>query len=199
MTKIGQQADVDRATLRAWKRGSVRAFERIVKATMRRAFAVALGLVGNVEDAWDVSQDAYMAAHNARRSFDTERPFFPWFYKILRNRCLNHIERRTRRREISLDVLVERQDRTASPESVMIRKEQKEALWKVLFTLSPEHREIIILREFQELSYKEISEVLGVSAGTVMSRLFYARRALADALKQAGIQPFGWGEEQRGM
>ncbi|UCF05715.1 MAG: RNA polymerase sigma factor [bacterium] len=193
MTELEQTVDIDRQTLAAWKRGSVRAFETIVKATMQRAFAVALGIVGNVEDAWDLSQECYMAAHKARRSFDIDRPFFPWFYRILRNRCLNFIERRKRRREVSLDVLVERADRTVSPEIALIRREQKETLWKVLFTLSPEHREIIVLREFQELSYQEISSMLDIAEGTVMSRLYYARKALHDALKKAGVEPFGEG------
>jgi RNA polymerase sigma-70 factor (ECF subfamily) len=193
MTELEQTVDIDTQTLVAWKRGSAKAFETIVKSTMQRAFAVALGLVGNVEDAWDLSQECYLAAHKARRSFDTDRPFFPWFYRILRNRCLNFIERRKRRREISLDVLVERTDRAISPETALIRREQKEKLWKVLFTLSPEHREIIVLREFQELSYQEISHMLRIAEGTVMSRLYYARKALHDALKKAGVEPFGEG------
>ncbi len=179
-------AEIPKETLIAWKGGSVRAFEEIVTSTMRRAYAVALGIVGNSEDARDLSQESYMAAHNARASFDTDRPFFPWFYRILKNRCLNFIEKRSRRREISLDVLVERRDRGSTPDDVVIRKERIEALWKALFALSPEHREIIMLRSFQELSYKEISNVLGISEGTVMSRLVYARKALCEALEKSG-------------
>jgi RNA polymerase sigma-70 factor (ECF subfamily) len=177
-------AEIPKETLIAWKKGSVGAFEIIVKSTMRRAYAIALGIVGNSEDARDLSQEAYIAAHNARRRFDAERPFFPWFYRILRNRCLNFIEKRSRRREISLDVLVERKDRGCPPDEAVVRKEQIGALWKALFTLSAEHREIIMLRSFQELSYREISAVLGISEGTVMSRLFYARKALCEALER---------------
>lgn len=178
--------EISKETLIAWKNGSAGAFERIVKATMRRAYAVALGIVGNTEDARDLSQESFMAAHNARKSFDTERPFFPWFYRILRNRCLNFIEKRSRRREISLDVLVERKDHGSSPDDVVIRKERIESVWKALFTLTPEHREIIMLRSFQELSYREISEVLDISEGTVMSRLYYARKALCEVLERCG-------------
>ncbi|MCK4236292.1 MAG: sigma-70 family RNA polymerase sigma factor [Candidatus Krumholzibacteria bacterium] len=93
MTMPGQAADISKETLLAWKRGSVGAFEKIVRSTMKRAYSVALGLVGNIEDARDLSQESYMAAHHARKSFDVERPFFPWFYRILRNRCLNFIEK----------------------------------------------------------------------------------------------------------
>ncbi len=183
MSGIGKVVDISRETLVAWKGGSVRAFEEIVEATRARAYSVALGMVGNIEDARDLSQESFMAAHHARESFDAERPFFPWFYKILRNRCLNFIRKRTGRREISIDVLVEKESAQASPESVLVTKEKIEALWRGLFELSPEHREIIVLRCFQELSYREIADSLGISEGTVMSRLFYARKALCGVLE----------------
>lgn len=175
--------EISRETLLEWKRGSVKAFEKIVRATMRRAYSVALGFVGNTEDARDLSQESYMAAHHARKRFDANKPFFPWFYMILRNRCLNFIEKRSRRREISMDVLVEREARGLSPVDRLLRKESIDMVWRALFTLSPEHREIIVLRSFQDFSYREISEALGISEGTVMSRLFYARKALFEALK----------------
>lgn len=178
--------DVSRETLVAWKKGDSRAFDVIVRTTMRRAYAVALGIVGNAEDAWDLSQEAYMTAHRARKSFDVDRPFFPWFYRVLRNRCLNYVKKRTRRKEISLDVLEERAG-AGSADDALLRKERIEAVWKALFALSPEHREIIVLRNFQELSYEEISGTLGIPEGTVMSRLYYARRALLDALREQGL------------
>lgn len=181
-----QVSEISRETLVAWKRGSVKAFEEIVRSSMKRAYSVALGIVGNAEDARDISQECFMAAHKARKSFDVDRPFFAWFYRILRNRCLNFLKSRARRREISLDVLVERQDASPRPDDVVIRKERIDSVWKALFTLSPEHREIIVLRSFQELSYREIAQYLGISDGTVMSRLYYARKALAEALKETG-------------
>lgn len=176
-------AEIAKETLQAWRDGSVRAFEEIVRITMRRAFTVALGIVGNEEDARDLSQEAFMAAHRARATFDIERPFFPWFYRILRNRCLNFIRSRSGRREISVDVLVEQPCAGESPEGRAIRRERAEAVWRAIQELTPEHREIIILRTFQELSYREIADTLGISEGTVMSRLFYARKALYRLLK----------------
>lgn len=175
-------AEIAKETLRAWREGSVRAFEEIVRATMRRAYAVAVGIVGNEEDARDLSQEAFMAAHRARATFDIERPFFPWFYRILRNRCLNFIRSRSARREISAEVLVERPDAGESPEGRAIRRERAEAVWRAIQELTPEHREIVILRSFQDLSYREIAAALGISEGTVMSRLFYARKALLGLL-----------------
>ncbi len=178
--------EISRETLIAWKNGDTAAFDLIVRTTMRRAYAVALGIVGNAEDAWDLSQEAFMAAHRARKSFDADRPFFPWFYRVLRNRCLNHVKKRARRMEISLDVLEERASAEAT-DDLLLRKERIEIVWKTLFTLSPEHREIIVLRNFQELSYEEISRILSIPEGTVMSRLYYARRALLDALREQGL------------
>lgn len=183
MSRSGKVVDISRETLIAWKGGSVRAFEEIVEAARARAYSVAVGMVGNMEDARDLSQEAFMAAHHARKSFDADKPFFPWFYKILRNRCLNFIRKRKSRREISIDVLVEKESVQASPDAVLVTKEKVEALWRGLFELSPEHREIIVLRCFQELTYREIADSLGISEGTVMSRLFYARKALCRALE----------------
>jgi len=182
--------EVSRDTIIAWKKGDSGAFNAIVRATMRRAYAVALGIVGNAEDAWDLSQEAYMAAHRARKSFDADRPFFPWFYRVLRNRCLNYVKKRARRMEISLDVLEERAG-GSSADDLLLRRERIEAVWKALQTLSPEHREIIVLRNFQELSYKEISDILCIPEGTVMSRLYYARRALLEALREQGFGSVG--------
>ncbi len=189
------QADVvSRETLLAWKKGDKGAFEKIVRATMKRAYAVALGLVGNADDAHDLSQEAYIAAHRARKTFDVDRPFFPWFYRVLKNRCLNYLKKRARRREISLDVLEERAGRGCA-DGELLRKERIEMVWKALFTLSAEHREILVLRNFEELSYSEISGVLGVPEGTVMSRLYYARQALLEALRREGVGPADEGSE----
>lgn len=174
---------VSRETLLAWKKGDTKSFEIIVKSTMKRAFAIAVGIVGNPEDAKDLSQEAYIAAHRARKRFDENRPFFPWFYRLLRNRCLNFVARRSRRMEVSLDLVEYKFDSNSSPDGRLLQKERRETLWKALFELPPEQREIIVLRCFQEMSYREISRVLGVPEGTVMSRLFYARGALSRALK----------------
>ena len=124
-----------------------------------------------------------MTAHSARAAFDTERPFWPWFHRILRNLCLNFLRSKASRREISLDALVERPARNESPARSAIRSDRAAAVWKAIQQLTPEHREIIVLRSFEELSYREIAGALGISEGTVMSRLFYARRALYRLLK----------------
>ena len=175
--------DIAKDVLAAWVGGSERAFAVIVRATMKRAYSVALGFLGNAEDARDVSQEAYVAAHAARKRFDAERPFFPWFYRILRNRCLNALEKRLRRPEVSLDAVAERSDAGCDPARAHERRETAALVWKALFAIAPEHREIIVLRSFQELSYREIARTLDIPDGTVMSRLFYARQALREAIE----------------
>ncbi len=183
MSRPDQVEEISRETLRAWRSGSVDAFERIVKLTMRRTYSIALALVGDPDDARDLSQDAYIAAHRARRRFDAEKPFFPWFYRILKNKCLNFIKRRKRIKsaEIPLE-LIEDWDDECSPDRQLARRDKVMAVRKAISSLSPEHREVILLHTFEELSYAEISRFLGIPAGTVMSRLFYARKALMGAL-----------------
>ena len=196
MTVSDGTTDVSRETLLAWKEGSAEAFEEVVRTTMRRAYAVALGITGNSEDAHDLSQEAFMAAHRARASFDVDRPFCPWFYRILRNRCLNFLRKKAGRREVSIDALVEKPGRSESPETGVMRKERARALWRAIQELSPEHREIVILRSFQELSYREIAATLGISEGTVMSRLYYARRSLYGKLKDICDDLYREGDDQ---
>lgn len=196
MNSPDQAEGISRETFIAWKKGDKGAFEKIVRATMKRAYAVALGLVGNADDAQDLSQEAFIAVHRARKRFDIDRPFFPWFYRVLRNRCLNYLKRRAGRREISLDVLEERVGRGSTDEE-LLRGERIEMVWKALFTLSPEHREILTLRNFEELSYSEISGVLGLPEGTVMSRLYYARQALLEALRKEGAGPAEKGSDMQ--
>lgn len=183
MVKRIDDFDIPGDVISAWIGGNERAFAVIVKSTMKRSYSIALGLLGNPDDALEVSQEAYMAAHTARKKFDPSRPFFPWFYRILRNRCLNFLDKRVRRREVSLEVVSDREDRENDPELACDRKIIAASVWKALFSIPAEHREIIVLRSFQGMSYREIADVLGIPEGTVMSRLFYARSSLRSALE----------------
>lgn len=194
MKTPGTGTGISRETLIAWTQGRVEAYEKVVKATMKQSYAIALGFLGNEQDAKDASQEAYIAAHGARKSFDVNRPFFPWFHRILRNRCLNMLEKRVRSMEVSLDAIVDREEPGSSPERSRLKKKTAAMVWKALFSLSPEHREIIVLRSFQEYSYREIARVLDLSEGTVMSRLFYARKALREALRGMYGEPAADGE-----
>jgi len=180
----------ERELLRRCRRGERSAYEGIVTRYRGRAYRVALGLVGTPQDARDLTQEAFVRAFLKIDRFDVERPFFPWFYRILKNLCLTFLARRKRRGEVSIEpaepdgapMVLEAGG--VSPEQAAIREEQARLLWAAIHRLKEREREIIILRHFLDQSYAEIAESLGIPRGTVMSRLFYARRALRD---QVGV------------
>jgi len=169
------------------RKGNRHAFGELVKAYQRRAYVTAYGFVGNREDALDLAQEAFARAYRAMHRFDTGMPFYPWLHRIIRNACLNHLKKKRRHRETSLDELVESGHEVTcekdSPDHAAGLGELRGAVARAMATLSPEHREILVLRHFQELSYAEIAACLGVPQGTVMSRLHAARRALRNRME----------------
>lgn len=165
------------------QKGEPEAFGFLVEKYKRRAYFTALALVGSHDDALDLSQEAFVRAYRSIGKYNTRYRFFTWLYRILRNLCLNHLRNNRRRAEI----LQEAGDSVTgknpeNPSLLVERDEVKEAVWSALSDLKAHEREIIILRDFQELSYREISDALDCPLGTVMSRLFHARKALKDKL-----------------
>lgn len=171
------------------RKGSRAAFESLVGAYQRRAYAIAYGFVGNREDALELAQESFARAYKAMHRFDTRMPFYPWLYRIIKNACLNHLAKRRRRGEVSLSALMESgydpPARDSGPLEDAERGELRHAIAAALDLLSPDHQEILVLRHLQELSYAEIASCLGVPQGTVMSRLHAARRKLRGLLEQA--------------
>lgn len=159
------------------QKGHTEAYQVIVEHYMKRAYYIALGFVRNAQDAMDVSQESFIKAFRKIKRFDPGKPFFPWFYKLLKNLCLDHIKHRSRTQEIPLDearvLREEREDR-----------EMKEILWRGIEELPFEQREVIILRYFQQYSYQEIAEITARPVGTVMSSLYYAKKRLREAIKK---------------
>ncbi len=161
----------ERELLEAVQKGDKEAYGAIVKRYMHSAYYIALGFVHNQQDALDVSQDAFIKAFRKIKMFETSKPFFPWFYRLLRNLCIDQLKRKHRMRAIPLEdvhVLAEEKE----------DREMKETLWKGIEKLSFEQREIVILRYFRQFSYAEIAELIGKPIGTVMSSLFYAKKKL---------------------
>ena len=177
------------------QRGESVAFEPIVTRHMRRAASFALGWVGNRDDALDLSQEAFARAYRALRRFDADRPFYPWFHRILRNLCINHIGRSRYKREIPLEDAIPIRSGGASPQEIAERMELRELVWDGIARVSEQDREILILREFQDLTYAEIAEVLDIPKGTVMSRLHNARRRLRDRIAEISPVPITGTEE----
>ena len=159
------------------KRGNKGAYQLIVESYMQRAYYIALGFVRNAQDAMDISQESFIKAFRRIKSYDSERPFFPWFYKLLKNLCLDHLKRRSRIQEVPLE-----EDRVLRDEQE--DREMKEVLWKGIECLPVEQREVILLRYFQQLSYQEIAEITGKPVGTVMSSLYYAKKRLKEMIKK---------------
>lgn len=169
-----------------WKRGDKRAYEALVRRYMSDAFHVAYGFVGNAEDARDLSQEAFIRAYRSRARFDESRPFYPWLYRIIKNLCLNFVTRG--RSHVSIDDDENGAREIASPAPTALddleADERRRLVRAAIDRLSDDHREIIVLKNFKEHSYREISEILDIPIGTVMSRLFYARQALRELIEE---------------
>lgn len=173
------------------QRGERAAFGELVTRYMQRAYYTALGLVGNHDDALDLSQEAFARAFRARATIDAERPFFPWLYQIIRRLCFNHTrDQRSRRLKLEKagswlgDTTMGR--RPLAPDQAAERSELREQVGAAIERLAERERETLVLREFEGLRYREIAELLGIPIGTVMSRLYRARRSLASEIETAG-------------
>jgi len=168
--------------LKAAAKGDRKAFGQLVRAYQRRAYAAAYSLVGNREDALELSQDAFVKAFRAMKRFDVNMPFYPWLHRIVRNTSLNHLKKKKRRGESSLDELMESgfdaHDTSHTPMDRASRGELLKQIQYAMTQLTPEQQEILRLRHFMELSYGEIAEALEIPQGTVMSRLHGARKKL---------------------
>jgi RNA polymerase sigma-70 factor (ECF subfamily) len=169
------------------RRGSAEAFEVLVNRYMKDAYFIALGLVGNREDAMDLSQEAFVRAYRNIKQVKPGRKFFPWFYQILKNLCISHLRKRKYRKASSLDGEncpdVADTSNCFSPEAVADRNETTDRVWQAIARLDPKHREVIILRHFRNMSYEQIAAALFCNKGTVTSRLYYARKKLEEFLK----------------
>jgi RNA polymerase sigma-70 factor (ECF subfamily) len=171
------------------REGDRSAFASLVDRYMRRAYFAALGLVGSPDDAMDLSQEAFARAFRARRSLDPERPFYAWLYTILRRLCFNFIrDTHSRRRKLegaSPWMVAQARARAAEsqPERSARAAEIRERVGTAIEELPDREREMLVLKEFEGLKYREIAELVGVPIGTVMSRLYSARRRLARSLE----------------
>lgn len=181
-------AQDERGAIARAKRGDKAAFGALVRLHQRRAYAVAYGIVGNRDDAVDLAQDAFVRAFQAMGRFDTNLPFFPWLHRIVRNTCLNHLKRRNRRGETSLDALMDGgydpHSDGGTPADAAHAADQRAEIRAAMARLTPQQQEILRLRHLVELSYTEIAETLKIPVGTVMSRLHGARKALKAALEE---------------
>lgn len=147
------------------------------------AHALATQILGNADDAADAVQDAFATALSRPGTYDASKgPLRPWFMRVVRNRCLDMLRRR-RPADDSVDTV---SDPAPGPEQVLRKEQRSIVIRQALSRLSSDKREIIVLRDYMDLSYAEIAGVLDVAPGTVMSRLHRARLALKEALETDG-------------
>jgi RNA polymerase sigma-70 factor (ECF subfamily) len=200
------EAEEDRALIESAQRGDRTAFRRLVERHQRRAFAIALGMVRDENDARDLVQEAFLRVYRGLDRFQGGSSFFTWFYRIVTNLAIDFMRRPGRKetehddRRTQLDAadeadfpFVARID-GAEPLDAIHRQELAARLRAALDALPPYHRGVIMMREVEGMSYEEMAEAMSVSKGTIMSRLFHARqklqRALADCYaEQTGKAP----------
>ncbi len=156
--------------------GDGAAFAALVTRYQPVLFNVALRMLGNEEDARDAAQNAFVKAYEKLGTYDADRRFFSWIYRILTNECLN-LRRRPAMSLVGEDT-ADRRGTTDAVEAAERRRDVKRAI----LSLSPDYREVIVLRHFALLSYDEMSDAIGVPLKTVKSRLYSARQQLASAL-----------------
>ena len=175
--------------MRATKNGDGEAFDELVSKLRGRAFAVARSFVGSRDDAMELTQEAFLKTYRARDTYRESDPFLPWFHRILRNTCFSFLRKHKRLKRTSLTGCPDEDESdweieadVPDPSAGAEHGEAVEALTRSFERLSSRDREILTLRHFQELSYREIANSLGIPEGTVMSRLFHARRRLRDEL-----------------
>ena len=187
------QCEATRLMLAA-KQGDAQAFDLLVESLRGRAFHVARALVGSRDDAMELTQEAFLKVYKARETFREGEPFLPWFHRILRNACYSFLRERGRITERSVSARPAGIDEDApdydiadgedGPTDVLEAGERAELFWTAFRTLSARDREILSLRHFDELAYKQIAQALSIPEGTVMSRLFHARRRLREELEK---------------
>ena len=176
------------------KGGDMVAFEELVARHRDKIFARAYSMTRNEEDAIDLSQEAWVKAWQRLKQFQGQSSFATWITRITINLCLDHLRKQKRQRAESIEVLdeesggVERRMPVVmvNPTERLERGELRKRIDDALGQLSEAHRTVLVLHEFEEMEYKEIAKTMGCSIGTVMSRLFYARRKMAVLL--AGLK-----------
>lgn len=174
--------------------GDQQFYEPLVRAYEAEARRIALGILRDPDAASDAIQEAFVKAYRALRGFELGRPFRPWLLRIVRNQCRDMLRRGNAGPELErITPLLEARAVSESSSSSDVersesRRAAKDVLWAGLGRITVEHREVLVLKELEGLSYGEVAVALGVPEGTVASRLYHARRALRAALEEMGVQ-----------
>jgi RNA polymerase sigma-70 factor, ECF subfamily len=205
--KPGDNDDADdRALVERAKHGDHDAFRVIFERYRRRAYALALGVVKNPDAALDVVQDAFLRAHRHIEGFEGNASVYTWLYRIVMNAGIDHLRKHARAKTVEYDDAVAHLETEApsdaaalvpqlvrgNPAKEIARREIREKIDEALSQLSPNHRAVLVMRELDGLSYEEMAKAMKCSKGTIMSRLFHARKNMQRLLGESlGYEPSG--------
>ena len=173
--------------------GDGSAYRPLVERYQNRVHSMVYGMVRNPEDARDITQNAFIKAYQNLTSFRTDSSFYTWLYRIAMNLAIDHCRKTRRRRTTGFDEAIAARDEDGailevhhedSPQRALVRKQLKQRIFLALEELSEDQREVVLLREVEGFSYKKIADLMDIPEGTVMSRLFYARKRLQVLLKE---------------
>ena len=190
MSEIHHSSADDAKLGKAAQRGDTGAFEELVVRHRDKIYARALSMMRNEDEAIDLSQEAWVKGWQRLKQFQGESSFSTWMTRIIINLCLDQLRRQKRQRTESIEVMDEESGGverhmpvvTVNPTAGLERQELRKRIDQAMGQLSYEHRTVLVLHEFEEMEYKQIAKTMNCSIGTVMSRLFYARRKLAALL-----------------
>jgi RNA polymerase sigma-70 factor (ECF subfamily) len=163
------------------QRGDTSAFDELVTRYRTRILRLVYGIVNNEDDAWDIAQEAFLMSWLSIQRFEHRASFYTWLYSVTINVARNSLRRQGRRKDVELSDAIP--DSGVGPEKNCQHGEIREWVDWALKELSPEQRAVVMLKELEGLQYREIAQALNVSIGTVMSRLFYARKRLQSMLR----------------
>jgi RNA polymerase sigma-70 factor (ECF subfamily) len=180
----------DEGLVEAAQKGDMGAFEELVARHRDKIYARAFSMMRNEDEAIDLSQEAWVKSWQRLKQFQGESSFGTWVTRIVINLCLDQLRRRKRQRTESIEEMNEESGGVerhmpvvmANPTERLERAELRKRIDHALGQLSHEHRTVLVLHEFEQMEYKEIARTMECSIGTVMSRLFYARRKMAALL-----------------
>lgn len=176
--------------VRAAAGGDTEAFERLVRTYENKIYHLALRMCGSADEAADIAQEAFLAAWRGLPSFRGEANFATWLYRLTSNAAIDYLRRQKKQRgDLSLDdeeLGLDAVDTAPGPQDAAEGAELRSAVSEGLRRLGEDHRQVLVLREIQGLSYEEIAEVLALDLGTVKSRISRARSALRKILLESG-------------
>jgi RNA polymerase sigma-70 factor, ECF subfamily len=181
----------DFSLIRAIQAGDHHAFESLVRRYQRQVANLIYVTMGSRDDVDDIAQEVFIRVYRSLPRFKFDASFFSWIYRITMNLCIDEIRKRKIRKVLSLDFLTEdalEKSRKSkdhnSPSDSMLADERRQMVQAALQELRPEHRDILVLREYKDLGYTEIAETLGISLEAVKSRIFRARSELKILLQE---------------